>query len=86
MQLKLNTLNVCNWIIKLKWKGIYDIKDAKNAVKAVLCTCATFSANKPLARIKKGGARRGGAREKNMAQWQWRDYKMALIRAISAPF
>ena len=30
MQLKLNTLNVCNWIIKLKWKGIYDIKDAKN--------------------------------------------------------
>ena len=31
----------------------------------VLGTCATFSATAPLARTKKGGARRGGANVKN---------------------
>ena len=45
---------------------------------------ATFSATMPLARTKKGGARRGGAKVKQkMAWWQWREEKMALICAIS---
>ena len=39
---------------------------------AMLGTCATFSATVPLVRTKIGGPRRGGAKVKIMAQWQWR--------------
>ena len=52
--------------------------------RAVLGTCATFSTTAPLARNKKGGARRGGATVKK-ARWQWGKEKMALNRAILEP-
>ena len=64
--------------ILLLWTSVYK--------SPVLGTCATFSATALLAQIKKGDARRGGAKVKKMARWQWRENKMELRSAISAPF
>ena len=47
----------------------------------VLGTCATFSATAPLARTRKGGARRGGSKVKKNGAGQWRENKIALNRA-----
>ena len=56
-----------------------------DAIFAVLGTCATFSATAPLARTKKGGARRGGANVKNNGAVAGARKNVALICAISAP-
>ena len=52
---------------------------------AVLGTCATIRATAPLARNKKGGARRGGANVKNNGAVAGARKNVALICAISAP-
>ena len=59
--------------------------NSKTKIVAVLGTCATFSATAPLARTKKGGTRRGGAKIKNNGAVAVARKKVALIRAISTP-